>query len=191
MNYWLLFVTFIAVNLYFFFILLCLVNKYPLRDVIIGYMIGVALLVTSSFAAGKVLALFFPEWLLGFLGILPIYMALHDNDEDPNQQSATRSQILIVLITYLAVCSGCNLSIFLPILTGISLNHFGLALSFILTLTILVVILIKEIGKLSPVARFMDKYSELLMKIIYIGVGIYVFFDSGLIRHLAQWGGLV
>ena len=118
-------------------------------------------------------------------------MALHDNDEDPNQQSATRSPILIVLITYLAVCSGCNLSIFLPILMGISLNHFGLALSFILTLTILVVILIKEIGKLSPVARFMDKYSELLMKIIYIGVGIYVFFDSGLIRHLAQWGGLV
>ena len=51
MNYWLLFVTFIAVNLDFFFILLCLVNKYPLRDVIIGYMIGVALLVTSSFDA--------------------------------------------------------------------------------------------------------------------------------------------
>ena len=110
-------------------------------------------------------------------------MALHDNDEDPNQQSVTRSPILIVLITYLAVCSGCNLSIFLPILTGIPLSHFGLALSFILILTILVVILIKGIGKLSPVARFMDKYSELLMKIVYIGGGIYVFFDSGLIRH--------
>ena len=118
-------------------------------------------------------------------------MALHDNDEDPNHQSTTRSPMLIVLITYLAVCSGCNLSIFLPILTGIPLGHFGLALSFILILTILVVILIKEIGKLSPVARFMDKYSKLLMKIIYIGVGIYVFFDSGLIRHLAQWVGLV
>ena len=171
--------------------MLCLVNKYPLRDVIIGYVIGVALLVTASFAAGKVLTLFLPEWLLGFLGILPIYMALHDNNEDSNHQSTTRSPILIVLITYLAVCSGCNLSIFLPILTGIPLGHFGLALSFILILTILVVILIKEIGKLPPVAQFMDKYSELLMKIIYIGVGIYVFFDSGLIRHLAQWVGLV
>lgn len=191
MNYGLIFITFIAVNLDFFFILLCLVNKYPLRDVIIGYVLGVGLLVIASFLIGKALALFLPEWILGVLGILPIYMALHDNDEEANQQSTTRSPIVIVLITYLAVCTGCNLSIFLPILTGLSTNQFGIALLFILVLTMLVVILIKQVGQIPVIARLMDKYSEKVMKVIYIGVGLYVFYDSGLISHLAQAIGLV
>ena len=191
MNYGLIFITFIAVNLDFFFILLCLVNKYPLRDVIIGYVLGVGLLVIASFLIGKALALFLPEWILGVLGILPIYMALQDNDEEANQQSTTRSPIVIVLITYLAVCTGCNLSIFLPILTGLSTNQFGIALLFILVLTMLVVILIKQVGQIPVIARLMDKYSEKVMKVIYIGVGLYVFYDSGLISHLAQAIGLV
>ncbi len=191
MNYGLIFITFIAVNLDFFFILLCLVNKYPLRDVIIGYVLGGGLLVIASFLIGKALALFLPEWILGVLGILPIYMALHDNDEEANPQSATRSPIAIVLITYLAVCTGCNLSIFLPILTDLSTNQFGIALLFILVLIMLVVILIKQVGKIPVITRLMDKYSEKVMKVIYIGVGLYVFYDSGLISHLAQAIGLV
>ena len=191
MNFWLIFITFIAVNLDFFFILLCLVNQYPLRDVIVGYVIGVAILVTASFAAGKALALFLPEWLLGFLGILPIYMALHDNDEEAGENKTTHSPVWIVLLTYLAVCSGCNLSIFLPVLTGLPLSQFGLALAFILVLTVLVVIIIKQIGRIPVITRFMNKYSELMMKVVYIGVGIYVFFDSGLISHLVRLAGLV
>lgn len=191
MNYWLIFITFIAVNLDFFFILLCLVNKYPLRDVVLGYLIGVGLLVTASFLIGKALALFLPEWLLSILGILPIYMALHYNDEEAATTSRRSSPVVIVLITYLAVCSGCNLSIFLPVLTGLSSGQFSLALLFILALTVLAVLLISQVGKVLTVAQLMDKYSEKLMKVIYIGVGLYVFYDSGLISHLAQAVGLV
>lgn len=191
MNYWLIFITFIAVNLDFFFILLCLVNKYPLRDVVLGYLIGVGLLVTASFLIGKDLALFLPEWLLSILGILPIYMALHYNDEEAATTSRRSSPVVIVLITYLAVCSGCNLSIFLPVLTGLSSGQFSLALLFILALTVLAVLLISQVGKVLMVAQLMDKYSEKLMKVIYIGVGLYVFYDSGLISHLAQAVGLV
>lgn len=191
MNYWLIFITFIAVNLDFFFILLCLVNKYPLRDVVLGYLIGVGLLVTASFLIGKALALFLPEWLLSILGILPIYMALHYNDEEAATTSRRSSPVVIVLITYLAVCSGCNLSIFLPVLTGLSSGQFSLALLFILALTVLAVLLISQVGKVLMVAQLMDKYSEKLMKVIYIGVGLYVFYDSGLISHLAQAVGLV
>ena len=154
-----------------------------MHDVILGYLIGVLMLVIASYFAGKILAIFMPEWLLGILGILPIWMAIHDNDEEADQ-GEKKSPILTVLITYLAVCSGCNLSIFLPILTGVSLIHFGEVLIFVAIFTIIIVTLLKIIGEIPIVNSFMTKYSEILMKVVYIGVGLYVFWDSGLISHL-------
>lgn len=185
MNWWVIIATFIAVNLDFFFILLFLLQRYRLKDVIIGYLAGVLILVTASYFAGRLLAMFLPEWLLGVLGILPIWMALRDDDDKPNSQKH-HSPIITVLITYLSVCAGCNLSIFLPILTGISFPHFLAVLLFVGTCTVVVVCLLKLIGKIPIVNHFMTKYSEILMKIVYIGVGIYVFWDSGLITHLAK-----
>lgn len=183
MNLWLIFITFIAVNLDFFFILLCLLDRYKLKEVMIGYFLAILLLVTASFGLGKALALFLPEWLLGILGLLPIYMALHDNDEEATRKSSRRP-IWTTFVTYLAVCAGCNLSIFLPILTGLTFRQFIIAVIFIAFLAVIAVLLIKGIGNLPVVKHVMEKYGELLMKIIYIFVGLYVFWDSGLISHL-------
>lgn len=183
MNYWLLFLTFIAVNLDFFIIMLFLLRRYRVADVVIGYLIGVVFLMMVSFLVGKALSLFLPEWVLGILGILPIYMALHDNDEDPAENSH-RSPILATLVTYLAVCSGCNLSIFLPVLTGLSYHRFVSAVLFVGGLSVIVAFLIKALGELPVVKRVLTNYGEILMKVIYIGVGLYVFYDSGLISHL-------
>jgi cadmium resistance protein CadD (predicted permease) len=110
-------------------------------------------------------------------------MALHDNDEDPTH-AEKHGPIITTLITYLAVCAGCNLSIFLPILTNLTFQQFTQALLFIAVLSIAIVILIKGIGNIPLIKQAMQRYSETLMKVIYIGVGCYVFWDSGLITHL-------
>lgn len=183
MNWWLILFTFIGVNLDFFFILLFLLKKYRLTSVIIGYMLGLWILLLLSFFAGQILDYFLPEWLLGILGVLPIYMALHDDDEEAKDYKPHRP-VVTVLITYLSVCAGCNLSMFIPVLT--TLSWMGM-LSVLITLTILsiiIILIIKQLGNLSAVNTVMEKYGELLTKVVYIGVGIYVFFDSGLISHL-------
>ena len=183
MNWWVIIATFIAVNLDFFFILLLLLRRFKLRDVILVYQLGVLILVAASYFAGQILAMFLPEWLLGILGILPIWMALHDNDEDPSNEDR-HNPIITVLVTYLSVCAGCNLSIFLPILTRVSFAHFLEVLLFVGIFTIIIVCLLKLVGEIPVVSHFMTKYSEILMKVVYIGVGLYVFWDSGLISHL-------
>ena len=158
MNWWIIFITFLAVNLDFFFILIFLLERYNLRDVIIGYLGALLVLVTISFLLGKTLAIFLPEWILGILGILPIYMALHDNDEDP-----THAEKHGPIITF---------------------QQFTQALLFIAVLSIAIGILIKGISNIPLIKQAMQRYSETLMKVIYIGVGCYVFWDSGLITHL-------
>lgn len=185
MNWWVLTVTFLAVNLDFFFILLLLLRRFNLKDVIIGYLLGVLILVTAIYFAGQVLAMFLPEWVLGILGILPIWMAIRDNDEDPDSMG-NRNPVTTVLVTYLSVCAGCNLSIFLPILTNVSLIHFLEVLVYVSIFTVIIVCLLKMIGEIPVVKDFMAKYSEILMKVVYIGVGLYVFWDSGLISHLIK-----
>lgn len=183
MNYWLLLVTFISVNLDFFFMLIFLLKKYPLPKVMLGYLLGNLVLLTLSFCVGKALAIFIPEWLLGVLGVLPIYMALHDGDDD-NADKTSSSQVWAVFITYLSVCAGCNLSIFLPVLVGETMVHFLMTLGFIGSLTLIVVIIIKGIADIPAVATAMTVHGEKLMKACYIVIGLYVFWDSGLISHL-------
>ncbi|WP_203623630.1 MULTISPECIES: cadmium resistance transporter [unclassified Lacticaseibacillus] len=183
MNYWLLTLTFLSVNLDFFFMLLFLLKRYSRGAVILGYVLGVTVLMTLSFAIGKTLALLVPEWALGVLGVLPLYMALrqdHDADQPRTQSSAVAS----VFLTYLSVCAGCNLSIFLPVLAGETLAHFGVTLIFIALLAVAVVLVINLIGRLPQVAAVMKAHGEALMRVCYAAVGLWVFWDSGLIAHL-------
>lgn len=189
MNWWIILVTFIGVNLDFFFILLFLLKKYTLQQVILGYIIGTVLLISLSFFAGQVLALFLPEWLLGVLGILPIYMAFKDDDDEPKEDTK-RSPVMATCMTYLAVCAGCNLSIFLPVLTGLGFMNFLMVLLFLIILSTIIVLIINLIGNSKVVQDVMNKYGESLTKLVYIGVGLYVFWDSGLISHIncdADW----
>lgn len=182
-NYWILALTFMSVNLDFFFMLIFLLKKNKLSKVILGYLLGNIILLVASYVVGKALAVFLPEWLLGVLGILPIYMAFRDDDDD-DKTSDHKSQVLSVMITYLSVCAGCNLSIFLPVLAGETLTNFLLTLVFIGILTILVVLVIKLIADIPAVSKVMAAHGEKLMKICYVIIGLYVFWDSGLISHL-------
>lgn len=184
MNYWVLALTFLSVNLDFFFMLLFLLKKYKLSHVIWGYLLGNIILLVASFVVGKALAAFLPEWILGILGILPIYMAFHDDDDNDNQKTTNKSETIDTLITYLSVCAGCNLSIFLPVLVGETITNFLITLIFIGILTILVVLLIKLVADIPVVSRVMEAHGEKLMKICYVLIGLYVFWDSDLISHL-------
>lgn len=183
MNLGVLIITFLGVNFDFFFMLLFLLKKYRISQVIIGYLIGVIILLTASYSIGTVLASFLPEWILGILGVLPIYMAMHDNDEEQDNDSK-KLPILTVLLTYLSVCAGCVLAIFLPVMIGESFNNFLVALFIIELLTTVIVFLVKLVADMKVVTELMNHYGEILMKICYILIGLYVFWDSGLISHL-------
>lgn len=53
-----------------------------MSEVVLGYLLGNIILLVISYFIGQVLATLLPEWFLGVLGILPIYMDFHDNDDD-------------------------------------------------------------------------------------------------------------
>ena len=183
MNFGIVLVAFISVNLDFFFMLIFLLQKYRLKIVIIGYSISVLLILLLSYIIGFTLLKLFPEWFLGILGIVPIYLAFHDDDADDKKEKYQLG-ILDVILTYFSTCLGCNLSIFLPILISEDIVNFIYTLVFIVILTAIVTVIIKSIMNNNFVTKFMEKYGEITMKICYVFIGVYVLFDSGLMEHI-------
>ena len=181
-NIGVIFLTFLCINLDFFFILIFLLRNHKLKDVIVGYVMNVSLVLILSYTIGPSLLKIFPGWILGILGFVPICLVFHDNDE--SQNNLHHSGIMDVITTYFATCLGCNLSVFLPILMNESISNFIYILIFICILTIIVPLIIKLAINNKYIIKFMNSYGEFAMKICYILIGIYVFFDSGLIDHL-------
>ncbi|CAK1242520.1 cadmium resistance transporter [Fructobacillus fructosus] len=184
MNISLLTLTFLAVNLDFFIMLLFLLKKYPFRVVLMAYLIGNLFLMMASFLAGQVLEAFLPEWLLGVLGFIPIYLAFRDDDDDEDDDAKGKSPFWIVLGTYLSVCAGCNLSIFLPVLLGESWLTFAETLLYIGVLTVIIVFVLRAVADNKVVTSLIDRFGEKLMKICYILIGLYVLLDSGFLVHV-------
>lgn len=186
MNWLLILITFLGVNLDFFFILILLLKKHKMGSVMMGYLIGLWSLLILSFSVGQILDRFLPEWVLGLLGILPIYMSLKDEDEDAREVSH-KSPVVITLVTYLSVCAGCNLALFLPVLSTINAMQIAEVMAVLTILSILIILVIRWIGNIKVINDLMEKYGEILTKVVYIGVGIYVLFDSGLVAHIISW----
>lgn len=184
MNISLLTLTFLAVNLDFLIMMLFLLKKYPFRAVLLAYLVGNLLLMSVSFVAGQVLEAFLPEWLLGVLGFIPIYLAFRDDDDDEDDDAKGKSPFWIVLGTYLSVCAGCNLSIFLPVLLGESWLTFAETLLYIGVLTVIIVFVLRAVADNKVVTSLIDRFGEKLMKICYILIGLYVLLDSGFLVHV-------
>lgn len=183
MNYGVLALTFISVNLDFFVMLLFLLRRYRAGAVMTGYVLGTLILLLASYVAGAALHQFLPEWVLGLLGFLPIYLAFRSDDDDDGAHEAA-NPVWAVLITYLSVCAGCNLSIFLPVLVGKTLTEFMMTALFIGILSALAVLFVRGVGRIAGVRQFLERYGETTMRVCYILIGLYVFWDSGLIHQV-------
>ncbi|MDM5041377.1 cadmium resistance transporter, partial [Pediococcus acidilactici] len=120
---------------------------------------------------------------------LPIYLAIKDDDDEVNATQSGASAVGTVLVTYLSVCTGCNLAIFLPVLMHAQLAEFFVALLLILGLSAVAVLVINLLSKNPFVSQVMEKYGEKLMKVCYVLIGLYVFWDSGLVTHLIRLVG--
>ncbi|UQS81517.1 TMEM165/GDT1 family protein [Bombilactobacillus folatiphilus] len=184
MNLSVIIFSFIGVNTDFFLVLLMLLHKYQWKSVLIGYWSGLIIILGLSFILGHFLQILLPEWILGLLGCIPLYLAFHDNDSMPPNNQLLRSPIIMTLITFLTVCGGCNLSLFLPLLTTVSFLQFLIVLGLVVLIAGIIVGIVKIIGDHHIVQRLMTKYGEIVTKIVYLGVGIYVFWDSGLINKI-------
>lgn len=189
MNIALLTLLFISVNIDFFIILLYLLQKYRFKDVLLGYGLGMIVLWVAGALVSQTLHAFLPMWLFGFLGLIPIYLAIKgeaddDDDDDEIKTSKQKNGTLAVLGIYLGTCGADNFAIYVPVLSTMNWQQLVIGGIYVLILMLISTWLASKFGQLPAVKSFFERFGENTTRIVYAVIGIFVITESNLVPHL-------
>ncbi|ARJ72230.1 CadD family cadmium resistance transporter [Latilactobacillus sakei] len=173
------------------------VNRKERRLVYWGDLLGTSVLVAASLVMAFILGFVPQEWLLGLLGIIPVLMGLRllisgesDDDEVVESQMKKRRNIIMnVAIITIATCGTDNIGIYVPIFAQSTVQTLAVILItffFMLSLFCYVGYLLIKIPK---VAEILERYGMYITAIVYIGLGLYIMFESGTVQHLVKMLG--
>ncbi|MCH4124350.1 MAG: cadmium resistance transporter [Levilactobacillus sp.] len=188
---------YISTGLDYLIILMVIFARVKHQDrwlVLIGDFLGTIVLVGSSLLIAFFLGFVPAPWLLGFLGLIPIYLGIKlwvqgdDDDTDAIAAKVANPKRLIgqVALITMATCGADNVGIYVPIFTTVAPNTIPLIL---LTFAVMVVIF-WEIGYrlacLPKVADILEREGRYITVAVYILIGLYIMYDSGTFQHLLR-----
>ena len=165
-----------------------------------GMYLGTAIFVFVSLVAAFVLHYIPEEWMVGFLGLVPIFLGVRvavkgrqdeENDEKEENEileklesrKAARLFWTIALITIAS--GGDNLGVYIPYfatLTGSQLIVMGIV--FILATAVLCA-LTYRLAKIPMISNVFEKYERIIVPVVYVALGFYIMFESGTLAQIA------
>ncbi|KRM79551.1 cadmium resistance protein [Lapidilactobacillus dextrinicus DSM 20335] len=180
-----------------FVILMLLFGKYQStaakRRIYIGQFLGSWSLIAVSLFFALILHFVPAKWLLGFLGLIPIYFgvkSLFENEDETAEaqekisQSSAQKLISTVALMTFASCGADNIGMFVPYFVA---QNTGQLITVLITFTVCIFLLVFFSNRLSHVKlveQLLEHFGKWLMAIIYVGLGIMIIIESGTIQHL-------
>ncbi|MDO1604870.1 CadD family cadmium resistance transporter [Lactobacillus sp. YT155] len=177
-------------------ILMLLFSKYrsprEKQSIYLGQFIGSMGLITISLVFAYVLHFVPEKWILGFLGVIPIYFGIkylvvdEDETEEVNETIKARQNknliITVATITF-ASCGADNIGLFVPYFASETLSQAILTVAVFAICILLLVYLSDKCAGIKVISKFLDKYGNWIMAVIYIGLGIMIIWENGTIQH--------
>lgn len=185
MNIALLTTVFIGANLDFFLILILLLQKYKFKDTFFGYGAGILTLYILSAIAGQTLQTMAPTWVIGLLGLIPIWFAFKNGEEEiSNKNNEFHQTIFIVFLIYIVTCGADNLALYIPVLSTFTMSECFIGGIYFVLLALISNIIAFYTGRIPIITKIFNKYGELLTRVIYFVIGIFVMYDTKLLSQI-------
>ena len=158
------------------------------RDIYIGQYVGsVALIVVSLFFA-FVLNYVPEKWILGLLGLIPIYLGIKvaiygDSDgeerakKELNEKGLSKLVGTIAIIT-IASCGADNIGVFVPYFVTLSVTNLLITLFVFLILIFFLVFTAQKLANIPGVGEIVEKFSRWIMAVIYIALGLFIIIEN-------------
>lgn len=158
------------------------------RDIYIGQYVGsVALIVISLFFA-FVLNYVPEKWILGLLGLIPIYLGIKvaiygDSDgeerakKELNEKGLSKLVGTIAIIT-IASCGADNIGVFVPYFVTLSVTNLFITLFVFLILIFFLVFTAQKLANIPGVGEIVEKFSRWIMAVIYIALGLFIIIEN-------------
>lgn len=160
-----------------------------------GQYLGTGLLVAVSLFAAYVLNFIPQDWMIGVLGLIPIFLGIRiallgeseEKDEDEvieklDQRGSKRLFWIVALITIAS--GGDNLGIYIPYFASLSFLEILTTLIVFFISVFLLCLVSYKLAKLSFVSETIEKYERIIVPVVFIGLGLYIMLENGIFSIL-------
>lgn len=158
-----------------------------------GQYLGTGLLVGASLVAAYVVN-FVPEaWMVGLLGLIPIYLGIRfaivgDGEEEEEEEIIERleqrkANQLFWTVTLLTIASGGdNLGIYIPYFASLDWSQTLVALLVFAIGIIIFCELSRVLSSIPLISETIEKYKRIIVPLVFILLGLYIMYESGTIE---------
>lgn len=175
-------------------------SRKRLAHVVGGQYLGTAVLVAVSLLAAFVLHFIPQEWMIGFLGLVPISLGIlaalkKDKDEDEEEEvreklEARKAALLFWTVTLITIASGGdNVGIYIPYFASMPAGQITAVLAVFALATALLCFLGFKLSAVRLIAKTLEKYERIIVPVVYICLGIYIMAESGTITKIVEMIG--
>ncbi|MGX7092264.1 cadmium resistance transporter [Hutsoniella sourekii] len=175
-------------------ILFTVVGERRANAVFGGQLLGIGVLVVASLIAAYFLKAFPQEWMIGLLGLVPLFLGIRslyvdeDVEEEEVRQQVSGPSGLVMQVAALSIAlGGDNLGIYIPYFTGLTpAQILGVVFIFALA-TYGLCWFAKRIAGLPMIEETIEKYERLIVPVVFIGLGLYILWEHQTLSGLLSW----
>ena len=158
-----------------------------------GQYLGTGLLVGASLVATYVVK-FVPEtWMIGLLGLIPIYLGIRlaifgEGEEDEDEEiidrlEQSRANQMFWTVALLTIASGGdNLGIYIPYFASLNWSQIIMVLIVFAIGIIIFCELSRRLSSIPLISETIEKYERIIVPLVFIPLGLYIMYENGTIE---------
>ncbi|MEB6170560.1 CadD family cadmium resistance transporter [Staphylococcus pseudoxylosus] len=169
-------------------------TKKEYRDIYIGQYVGSLALILISLFLAFVLNYVPEKWILGLLGIIPIYLGVRvaisgdcEGEErakrELDEKGLSKLVGMVALVT-IASCGADNVGLFVPYF--VTLNTVELITTLIIFIILILVLVFSAqlLSKIPGIGEVIERFNRWIMAVIYIGLGLFIIIENETIQTI-------
>lgn len=158
-----------------------------------GQYLGTGLLVGASLVAAYVVNFVPEEWMVGLLGLIPIYLGIRfailgedaeeEEEEIIERLEQSKANQLFWTVTLLTIASGGdNLGIYIPYFTSLDWSQTLVALLVFVIGIIIFCEISRVLSSIPLIFETIEKYERIIVPLVFILLGLYIMYENGTIE---------
>lgn len=164
------------------------------RDIYIGQYLGSLVLIIISLFLAFVLNYVPEKWILGLLGLIPIYLGVRvaisgdcEGEErakrELNEKGLSKLVGIVALVT-IASCGADNVGLFVPYFITLNTVELITTLIIFIILILLLVFSAQLLSKIPGIGEVIERFNRWIMAVIYIGLGLFIIIENETIQTI-------
>ncbi|NQD99890.1 CadD family cadmium resistance transporter [Staphylococcus xylosus] len=164
------------------------------RDIYIGQYLGSLALILISLFLAFVLNYVPEKWILGLLGLIPIYLGVRvaisgdcEGEErakrELNEKGLSKLVGIVALVT-IASCGADNVGLFVPYFITLNTVELITTLIIFIILILLLVFSAQLLSKIPGIGEVIERFNRWIMAVIYIGLGLFIIIENETIQTI-------